>query len=138
MTTQELKERIPEDEFIFTASRSSGPGGQNVNKVNTRVELRFNVLSSVGLSDQEKEMICLKLKRRINSAGELVVRSQAARTQLRNKTAAEEKILKILCEALTEKPERKPTLPTAKSQIKRLEEKHKRSIIKNLRKDSTD
>ena len=136
MTPEELKERIPEDEFVFIASRSSGPGGQNVNKVNTKVELQFNVQDSACLSAQEKEMIQGKLKSRINSSGVLVVRSQSERTQLRNRKNAVDKLLILLSGALTERPERKPTEPTIKSQVERIDEKRKRGKIKKLRKDT--
>jgi len=136
VTPEELKERIPEDEFVFIASRSSGPGGQNVNKVNTKVELQFNVQDSACLSAQEKELIQRKLKSRINSSGVLIVRSQSERTQLRNRKNALDKLLILLSGALTERPERKPTGPTIKSQAERIDEKRKRGKIKKLRKDT--
>ena len=137
MTTEELIDRIPESEFIFLASRSSGPGGQNVNKVNTKVEIRFNVQLSDSLSVKEKELICKNLTNRINSSGELVVKSQSERSQLRNRNKAIEKILLLISEALTEKPERKPTSPTLKSQAKRVDEKKKRGSIKKMRKEDS-
>jgi ribosome-associated protein len=135
VTTDELRDRIPESEYSFLTSRSSGPGGQNVNKVNTKVEIRFNVQLSNSLSVKEKELICRNLKNRINSSGELVVKSQSERTQLRNRNKAVEKMLLLLSEALTEKPERKPTLPTLKSQAERIDEKKKRGRIKRMRKE---
>lgn len=138
MTPEELKERIPESEFVFTASRSSGPGGQNVNKVNTRIELHFNIALSTGLSDIEKERIFTILKNRINSTGELVVKSQSERTQLANRKKAVERLLVILSAGLQEKPERKPTRPTAGSRKERLEEKKLRGKVKKLRSDNID
>ena len=138
MTAEELRERIPESEFIFTASRSSGPGGQNVNKVNTRVELHFSILLSVGLSDYEKERLCVTLKKRINSAGNLIVRSQTERTQLANRKNAVEKLLVMLSNGLNVKPERKPTQPTAGSRKERLDEKKQRGKIKKMRSDNID
>jgi len=132
---EEIKDRIPESEFIFLASRSSGPGGQNVNKVNTKVEIHFNLRLSSGFSDTEKELIFRKLKNRINSEGELVVRSQSGRTQLNNRKKALEKLLMLLSEALTQKPERKPTSPSKKSKAERLDEKKKRGKIKKMRSD---
>jgi ribosome-associated protein len=135
MTSEDLKNRIPESEFLVLTSRSSGPGGQNVNKVNTKVEIHFNVQLSSGLSVSEKELICKNLKNRINSAGELVIKSQSERTQLRNRKKAFEKLLFLLTVALIEKAERKPTAPSGKSKAERLNEKKKRSRIKKLRAD---
>jgi ribosome-associated protein len=135
VTPEELRERVSESEFIMLTSRSSGPGGQNVNKVSTKVEVRFNFRFSGGLSETEKELILKKLKNRINAIGELTVRSQSERTQSGNRKRAIEKIFILMAEALTENPERKPTVPTKKSQLERIEEKHKRSLTKKLRKD---
>jgi ribosome-associated protein len=135
VTIEELKDRIAESEFIFFTSRSSGPGGQNVNKVNTKVEIHFNVQLSAGLSASEKELISKNLKNRINLAGELVVRSQSERTQLSNRKKAFEKLLLLISAGLTEKPKRKPTAPSKKSKAERLDEKKQRGKIKRLRSD---
>ncbi len=137
MTSEELRNRISEGEFLVLTSRSSGPGGQNVNKVNTKVEIHFNISLSSGLSDTEKERILRKLKNRINSEGELVVRSQSERTQLNNRKKAIERLFLLLSECLTERPPRKPTTPTMKSKTDRLDEKKKRGRIKRLRSDDT-
>lgn len=136
MKPEDLKERIPEGEFEFSSSRSSGPGGQNVNKVNTKVEVRLNIILSSYLSEDEKKLICSKLGNKINSQGELIVTSQSERSQLLNREKALERILKLLCSALTEKPVRKSTVPTTKSKMERLEEKKKRGLIKKMRRDS--
>ena len=136
MTPEEIKTRVQEGEFIFSTSRSGGPGGQNVNKVNTKVELRFSVRETDSLSADEKSKIERKLKNRINSNGELLIVSQSERTQLRNKKKALEKFYELLAWALTEKKKRKKTLPTAASKAKRLEKKKVRGNIKRLRKGS--
>lgn len=135
MTPEEIKNRIPESEFILSTSRSSGPGGQNVNKVNTKVEIHFNVGLSATLSDTEIEMIFRKLKNRINSAGELVVKCQSERTQLNNRKKALEKLFILLAESLTERPPRKFTSPTKKSKTERLDDKKMRGKIKRMRSD---
>ena len=135
MRPEDLKFRIPENEVVFSASKSGGPGGQNVNKVNTKVEIRFNVLTTKSLLQEEKELIIERLHTRINSEGELIITSGRARSQMKNRELATEKMYKLLASALTEKPERKPTQPTIKSQVERLEEKKKRSNIKKLRRN---
>lgn len=135
MTPEELKSRISESEFNFTASRSSGPGGQNINKVSTRVELRFNILASDALSEHEKDLLLVRLKNRINRPGEIIVTSQTERTQLQNRKRAIERLLLLIAGALTEKPPRKATHPTEKSRSERLEKKLKRGYIKKLRGD---
>lgn len=133
MTADEIKARIAPGEIRFTASRSGGPGGQNVNKVNSRVELRFDVRESDSLTEDEKIMIAAKLKNKINAAGELLIVSQSERTQLMNRRKAEEKFYKLIAKALTEKRKRKKTVPTKASQEKRLETKKLRSKTKELR-----
>lgn len=121
-------------EFTFSASRSGGAGGQNVNKVNTKVELRFSVANSQLLSDYEKEVITEKLANRINSDGELIIVSQVERSQLGNKLRCIEKFYELINQALTPRKKRKPTKPTKASQVKRVDKKRQRSVKKELRK----
>ena len=133
MTAEELKERIPESALVFVASRSSGPGGQNVNKVNTKIELRFNIIESVVFSDEEKALLIEKLGKKLNRHGELIIRSQSQRSQSGNRNRAVEKLLMILAEALTEDPERIKTSPTRQSVTRRLDEKRRHAGIKQIR-----
>ncbi|HEY4785016.1 MAG TPA: alternative ribosome rescue aminoacyl-tRNA hydrolase ArfB [Bacteroidales bacterium] len=119
-----------DSEFVFNTSRSSGAGGQNVNKVNTKVELRFNVTASQLLSEKEKEIISQKLHNRINDHGELILVSQTERTQLKNKEEVIKKFYILINKALTPKKKRKPTKPTAASKAKRLEDKKIHSVKK--------
>jgi len=121
-------------EFIFSASRSSGPGGQNVNKVSTKVELRFDIPHSDLLSEEEKEMLMLKLQKKINSDGFLIIVSQSERTQLKNKEKTIEKFYSLVTKALIPEKKRKRTHPGAAAKEKRLEEKKMNSEKKARRK----
>ena len=121
-------------EFLFSASRSSGPGGQNVNKVNTKVELRFNVPDSNLLSAEEKEILLNLLKKKISSDGFLIIVSQSERSQLKNKEKTIEKFYTLLKKSLTPKKKRKPTKPSAAAKEKRLEEKNLKAEKKLRRK----
>lgn len=136
MNPEELKNRKFENEFIYSTSRSSGPGGQNVNKVSTKVELRFNLLSTSILTEEEKEIILIKLKNKINKESEIILVSQSERTQLMNKISVTEKFYDLVSKALTKQKKRRSTIPTLSSKIKRLEGKRSRGNIKKLRKDS--
>ncbi|MCK3683449.1 alternative ribosome rescue aminoacyl-tRNA hydrolase ArfB [Maribellus sp. YY47] len=118
--SEEIK-KLLEAECTFSASRSSGPGGQNVNKVNTRVELRFSVENSQLLSDKEKSILFNKLKNRINSEGELILASEAERSQLRNRVKVTVLFFELIEKALTPKKKRIRTSPTLSSRLKRLD-----------------
>ena len=122
-------------EFLFSASRSSGPGGQNVNKVNTKVELRFDVLHSELLSEEEKEILLIRLQKKISSEGILIIVSQSERSQLKNKEKTIEKFYALLKKSLTPKKKRKPTRPSAAAKEKRLEEKKMNAEKKTRRKE---
>jgi ribosome-associated protein len=136
MNSEELKNRNIEKEFIFSTSRSSGPGGQNVNKVSTKVELRFNLSSTIVFTEEEKETIYRKLKNKITKDGELVLVSQSERSQLMNKIVVTEKFYDLISKALTVQKIRRSTRPTLSSKIKRLEGKRVRGNIKKMRRDS--
>ena len=110
-------------EIVFNTSRSSGSGGQNINKVETKVELRFDLNASVLLDDAEKVKIKEKLKNQINQENELLVVCQESRSQLKNKELALKKFKELLTSALTVQKKRKPTKPTLEKIEKRLKTK---------------
>ena len=125
-----LTETLAQDftpEFQFQASRSGGAGGQNVNKVSTKVELRFNVLISRLLDESQKALIQEKLKNQINSEGELIIVSQEERTQLRNKNTVIKKFRELLKKALFIPKKRLKVKPTIAMIAKRLDSKKKLS-----------
>ena len=129
-----IQERDLSGELIYSSSRSSGPGGQNVNKVNTRIELRFNIPGSALLNDEEKTKIQSALGNRINKEGFLILVSQSERSQMANKKKVTERFYKLLQKALTPVKKRKPTRPTLASKERRIESKKLLSRKKALRK----
>ena len=131
----DIRDRDFQEEFVFQASRSGGPGGQNVNKVSSKVELRFNVTNSVLLSDDEKAIITHKLINKINKLGELVLVSQTDRSQLKNKEKVIEKFYILIVRALTPRKKRLETKPTKASVERRLESKRVQAKTKFNRKD---
>ncbi len=124
---------VPEEALTFHASRSSGPGGQNVNKVNTRVTLHLDLSRCDTLTDQQKQRICTKLATRIDKQDILRVISQKHRTQSANRKATLERLGELLQEALTRRPPRKPTRIPRSVREKRLQEKKQRGQLKRLR-----
>jgi len=121
-------------ELVYSATRSSGPGGQNVNKVSSKVELRFSIPDSRLLTDAEKQTLQAKLSTKISQEGFLILTSQAGRTQLKNKELVTERFYRILRKALTPVKPRKKTRPSAATREKRLESKRKVAERKELRK----
>lgn len=121
-------------EFEFITSRSSGPGGQNVNKVNSKVELRFAIFKSDLLSQKEKEIIFQKLYHHINNQGILSVTAQTERSQVQNKEIAIEKFYQWIEIALTPVKPRRKTRPTRASKERRLNGKQAQAQKKENRK----
>lgn len=124
---------IPEDELRFTASHSSGPGGQNVNKVSTKVTLWFDVANSSSFSPEQKDLIMRRLKTRIGKDGVLRVISQQTRSQAANRELAVERFTELLRDALKQVPIRKKTRVSKGAKLRRLEEKKQRSLLKGER-----
>jgi len=125
---------IPESELSFSLSRSGGPGGQNVNKVETRVTLAWNINRSAILSEEQRAMIRTKLKNRISASGDVVLHCGTHRSQLRNKEEVIRRLTAFVQEALAEKPERKKTKPSRRAREKRLSSKREHSQKKESRK----
>jgi ribosome-associated protein len=121
-------------ELQFKAVRSSGAGGQNVNKVSSKVELSFDVSASEGLSDAEKERLLQKLKTRLTNEGVLILQCDEARSQHKNKDLVIKRFFEVLRKALTVPKKRKPTKPTKSSIEKRLKSKKKAAEKKANRK----
>ncbi|RKY08791.1 MAG: aminoacyl-tRNA hydrolase [Planctomycetota bacterium] len=124
---------ISEDELVFRASRSRGPGGQNVNKVSTRITLFFDVVNCRSFSESRKRRILKKLATRADKNGVLRVVSQRHRTQRANRTAATERLIELLAGALAKRPVRKKTKVPASAVQRRLDEKKRRSGLKQQR-----
>ena len=124
---------IPEKELIYKASRSGGPGGQNVNKVNTRITLSFSVRDSASLSDDQKSRLLSKLAGRLDREGVLRIVSQKFRTQEANRRSAAERLRQLLAEALKPTPIRKKTKAPAGAHERRLFRKRQRGAVKRQR-----
>lgn len=122
-----------ENEFKFTASRSSGPGGQSVNKVNTKVTLRWDVKNSISIDDEQRVRITEKLAKSINNDGEVILTAQTNRSQLQNKEEVISKLQALLTKAFIVHKARKATKPTKASIQRRLTAKKKLSEKKKLR-----
>ncbi len=119
-------------ELTFSASRSSGPGGQNVNKVNSRITLSWKVHEST-LAPEVKEIILKKLHSRITAEGELQITVQESRSQLQNKEATIQKLHELLSKAFTPRKARKPTKPSKAAKQARLQTKKQNSEKKKWR-----
>lgn len=124
---------IPDSEISFLTSRSSGPGGQHVNKSSSKVTLVFDVCNSASLNDYQKKMISSRLARRINSKGELQLSCGEHRSQYRNKEVVVERFAKLMADALKPVRKRRKTKVPYSAKRKRLDSKKKRSEVKKGR-----
>lgn len=121
------------NEVIFKTSRSTGKGGQNVNKVSTKVELLFHIQNSLSLSDEQKKLILDRLSDMLDNKGFLHIVSQASRSQLENKKNAIAKFFKLLKSSLVVKKPRKASKPSKTAVEKRIKSKKIVGEIKKLR-----
>jgi ribosome-associated protein len=124
---------IRDDELIFRASRSAGPGGQNVNKVNTRITLFFDVANCESFSDVQKKRILSRLASRADKDGRIRIVSQKFRTQSANRRVAVERLQQLLSDTLKTKLVRKKTKVPYVAKQRRLEQKKRRSQLKQQR-----
>ena len=124
---------IPDGEVTFTASRSGGPGGQNVNKVSSKVTLAFDLRGSAALSDDQRRRIAERLATRINNDGILQVVSQRTRSQDMNRVDAIARFSELLRQALTPRRVRVKTRVSKTAKEQRLQEKRKHSVKKQTR-----
>jgi ribosome-associated protein len=121
------------NEIAFTTSRSSGPGGQNVNKVNSKVTLKFDIAGSAVLSQEEKDILLKKMASRLTNEGVLILSAQDKRSQLQNKEEVIAKLETLIAKAFQKKKARKATKPSKTAVQKRIQNKKQHSEKKKWR-----
>jgi len=125
--------RVPAAALSVRAVRASGPGGQNVNKVATKIDLRVDLGAIEGLTDAARERLRTLARHRVDADGRLIVTSQATRNQARNLEDARDKVRALIAAALVRPRHRRATRPTAGSREQRLGAKRARGTVKRLR-----
>jgi ribosome-associated protein len=129
---------IPGDELAIAFARSGGAGGQNVNKVSSKVELRWNPTTSLALGDDDRAWLVQRLRSRLTGDGTLIVTSTATRDQLKNRDDATSKLALIVRTALDRPKPRKPTRPSRGAKRRRLADKRHHAEIKRNRSGRDD
>jgi ribosome-associated protein len=129
---------IPASELSLAFARSGGPGGQNVNKVASKVELRWNPTTTEALSLDDRAWLVDKLRNRLTGEGELIVTSTATRDQLKNRDDAASKLALIVRTALERPKPRKSTRPSRAAKRRRVADKRHHSVMKRNRRGSDD
>lgn len=129
------KIQISENQLVIKTSRSSGPGGQNVNKLNTKAAVSLDIKNCTCLNDEQKQTVLGKLSNRLTKDGRLIVESQTFRTQRANVDYAVEKLVAAIEAALKKTKKRKSTRPSFSSVEKRLKSKKLKSSLKQQRKE---
>ena len=124
---------IPGDELVESFSRATGPGGQNVNKVASKVELRWNPAASRALGEADRAWLLERLAGRITSSGDIVVRASRTRDQVRNREDARERLAELVREALARPRKRVATRPGRGAVERRLAGKKRRAVLKRTR-----
>lgn len=132
---KKIKAQLFEPEFEFLTSRSSGPGGQNVNKVNSKVQLRFNIQRSTILTEEEKATLLNKWCSKLDTEGNIMLQSQEKRSQIQNKALVMQKFYDLLLKAFEKKKKRIASKPSKAAVEERLKAKKAQSEKKKWRSD---